>query len=153
MTTGETTRAAGAGLADPADQDPAERLLASIEGVRRAVRRQNGAEREDLGPKAERTRARLIAAAREVFAERDYFSANPADIAARAGVSIGTFYQYFSDLSAIVLVLAGERIIDMLSARVDEWDPQPAGWACAGWSSPSSGVTSTTRPSTGSGSR
>jgi AcrR family transcriptional regulator len=124
MTAGETTRAPVAGFAEPADQDPAERLLASIERVRRAVRRQNGAEREDLGPKAERTRARLIEAAREVFAERDFLSASPADIAAQAGVSLGTFYQYFSDLSAIVLVLAGERIIDMLSARVDEWDPR-----------------------------
>ena len=68
----------------PAQQpDPAERLLRSIEAVQQAVRRQSGAEKE-LGPKAERTRARLIAAAREVFAERDYLSTSAQDIADRA---------------------------------------------------------------------
>jgi AcrR family transcriptional regulator len=124
MTTGNTQGGTAAGLVDAGGQDPTQRLLASINSVRRAVRRQNGAERADLGAKGERTRARLIAAARDVFAGRDYLSASPAEIAARAGVSLGTFYQYFSDLSAIVLVLAGEQIIDMLSAHVDQWDPR-----------------------------
>lgn len=110
--------------AEPAAQSPAERLRVAVEAVRQAVRRQNGAERSDLGPKGERTRARLIAAAREVFAEHDYLSASPADITGRAGVSLGTFYQYFSDLGAIVLVLAGEQIVGMLSQHVDEWDPR-----------------------------
>lgn len=100
----------------------AERLLRSIEAVRRAVRRQDGEERE-LGPKAERTRARLLDAAREVFTDQDYLATSAADIAERAGVSLGTFYQYFADLNGIVLVLAGEQVIEMLSQHVDEWDP------------------------------
>jgi len=103
-------------------QEPAERLMRSIEAVRQAVRRQNGAEKE-LGLKAERTRARLLEAAREVFKGGDYLSTSAVDIAERAGVSLGTFYQYFSDLNGIVLVLAGDQIIELLSQHVDEWDP------------------------------
>jgi AcrR family transcriptional regulator len=117
MTTGD------AGQREPRQQDPAERLMRSIEAVRQAVRRQNGEEKE-LGPKAERTRARLLETAREVFKQHDYLSTSAADIADRAGVSLGTFYQYFSDLNGIVMVLAGEQIIEMLSQHVDEWDPR-----------------------------
>jgi AcrR family transcriptional regulator len=113
MTAGETGHPGGA--------DPAERLMKTIEAVRQAVRRQNG-EQKALGPKAERTRARLIEAAHEVFAEKDYLAASAADIAERAGVSLGTFYQYFEDLNGIVIVLAGEQVIEMLSQHVDEWD-------------------------------
>ena len=87
-----------------------------------AVRRQNGSSRE-LGQKAEQTRARLLEAGREVLKDSDFFSASAADIAERANVSLGTFYQYFSDLSGIVLVLAGEKIIELLTERVAEWDP------------------------------
>jgi AcrR family transcriptional regulator len=112
MTTGETCA-----------PDPAERLLRHIEAVRQAVRRENGAEKE-LGPKAERTRARLLTAAREVFQERDYLATSAADIAERAGVSLGTFYQYFTDLNGIVVVLAGEQVIEMLGQHVAEWDPE-----------------------------
>ncbi len=113
MTIGEPGQVAGA--------DPAQRLLKTIEAVRQAVRRQNG-EQKALGPKAERTRARLLEAAREVFAERDYLATSATDIAERAGVSLGTFYQYFEDLNGIVVVLAGEQVIEMLSQHVDEWD-------------------------------
>jgi AcrR family transcriptional regulator len=119
MTTGDATDPDQA--REPA-QEPAERLMRSIEAVRQAVRRQNGEEKE-LGPKAERTRARLLEAAREVFKDRDYFSTSAADIAERAGVSLGTFYQYFTDLNGIVMVLAGEQMIEMLHQHVDEWDP------------------------------
>jgi AcrR family transcriptional regulator len=108
---------------EPQLPDPAERLMRTIEAVRQAVRRQNGTEKE-LGPKAERTRARLLEAARDVFKDHDYLSTSATDIADRAGVSLGTFYQYFSDLNGIVLVLAGEQIIEMLSQHVDEWDPR-----------------------------
>lgn len=102
--------------------DSATRLMKSIEAVHLAVRRQNGEEKA-LGPKAERTRTRLLEAAREVFQQQDYLQTSAADIAARAGVSLGTFYQYFADLNDIVLVLAGEHIIEMLTQHVDEWDP------------------------------
>jgi AcrR family transcriptional regulator len=45
--------------------------------------------------KGERTRARLVAAAEEVFAEGTYDEASIVEITRRAGVSQGTFYLYF----------------------------------------------------------
>jgi AcrR family transcriptional regulator len=119
MSTGEVCELTGEG---EVGHESAERLMRSVESVRQAVRRQNGTGRE-LGLKAERTRARLLQAAREVFKDSDFFSTSAAEIAERAGVSLGTFYQYFSDLSGIVLVLAGEKIIELLTDHVAEWDP------------------------------
>jgi AcrR family transcriptional regulator len=51
-------------------------------------------------PKTERgkqTLARLCKGAEELFAEKNYYSAAVSEIAERAGISIGTFYIYFSD--------------------------------------------------------
>ncbi len=45
--------------------------------------------------KGERTRARLVAAAEEVFADGTYDEASIVEITRRAGVSQGTFYLYF----------------------------------------------------------
>jgi AcrR family transcriptional regulator len=45
--------------------------------------------------KGARTRARLVEAAKEVFEENGLPEARIADIAARAGVSYGSFYHYF----------------------------------------------------------
>jgi AcrR family transcriptional regulator len=45
--------------------------------------------------KGERTRARLVAAAEEVFGEGTYDDASIVEITRRAGVSQGTFYLYF----------------------------------------------------------
>lgn len=98
-----------------------DRLRESIEAVQRAVRRQNG-EHVPLGAKAVRTRQSLLAAAQQTFAERGYVGASVSDIAERAGVSIATFYQYFADLTGVVAVLAGERIVRMLDEHVDDWD-------------------------------
>lgn len=51
---------------------------------------------EVMSPKARRTRALLVEAATQVFCERQYLHTNVADIVARAGVSHGTFYTYFT---------------------------------------------------------
>ncbi|MCS6817125.1 MAG: TetR/AcrR family transcriptional regulator [Blastocatellia bacterium] len=47
------------------------------------------------------TRERLLAAAQEVFAEGGYHRASVSAICRRAGVALGTFYQYFADKEAI----------------------------------------------------
>lgn len=47
--------------------------------------------------KGQRTRHRLLAAARLVFAESGYIAARMSDVAERAGVSLGTVYRYFTD--------------------------------------------------------
>jgi AcrR family transcriptional regulator len=45
--------------------------------------------------KGERTRLRLLGAAKEIFEEQGYFDARISDIAERAGLSHGSFYHYF----------------------------------------------------------
>ena len=72
--------------------------------------------------RGERTRGRLLEAAREVMAARGFAAARIEDIVAAAGVSHGTFYTYFDNKAAIL-----EALIDtaaaQLQAVVDEpWD-------------------------------
>ena len=56
--------------------------------------------------RAHRTRATLVQAARDVFAELGYSGATAKRIAAAAGCATGTFYQYFSDKDAVLRELA-----------------------------------------------
>lgn len=51
------------------------------------------------------TRARILAAAEEEFAEKGYEGARIADIAARAGCSVGAVYFRFKDKSALFLAI------------------------------------------------
>lgn len=81
--------------------------LAAVAGP--AVRREAGAERP-LGPKASRTRAQLLEAAYHQFCEAGYQGSSVADIAERAGVSLGTFYQYFRDRADILGTLVAEWV-------------------------------------------
>lgn len=47
--------------------------------------------------KAQRTRLRILEAARAIFAERGFAKATAEEISTRAGVGYGTFYLYFAD--------------------------------------------------------
>lgn len=74
----------------------------------------------DTGPRASRqdavrNRSRLIAAAREVFAEQG-FDATLDDIARRAGVGTGTAYRHFPNKRA----LAAEVLADATAAVLDD---------------------------------
>jgi AcrR family transcriptional regulator len=51
--------------------------------------------------KGERTRARLLTAAKEVFEEDGFLEARISDIAERAGLSHGSFYTYFDSKEQI----------------------------------------------------
>lgn len=74
-----------------------------------------------------RNRARLIEAAREVFAERG-FGATLDDIARHAGVGVGTAYRHFANkqaIAAVVLADATRQIADDAKAALaveDPWD-------------------------------
>lgn len=58
--------------------------------------------------KGARTRARLVEAAKEIFEEHGLLDARIADIAARAGVSYGSFYHYFDSKEAVFREVADE---------------------------------------------
>ncbi len=72
--------------------------------------------------RGERTRARLLAAAREAMADRGFAAARIEDIVATAGVSHGTFYTYFENKSVILDALI-DTAAEELQAVVDEpWE-------------------------------
>ena len=52
--------------------------------------------------RAQRTRAALVAAAQNEFSEHGYAKTTAKRIAKAAGVSTGSFYQYFTDKDAVV---------------------------------------------------
>jgi AcrR family transcriptional regulator len=63
--------------------------------------------------RGERTRAGLVAAAREVFETKGYLDARVADIAAAAGVGHGTFYTYFDSKEKVFRAAADEVVAEM----------------------------------------
>jgi AcrR family transcriptional regulator len=67
---------------------------------------------------AERNRARILAAASEVFAERG-LDVSLDDIAAHAGVGVGTVYRRFPDKDALIDALFEDKI-DRAVALADE---------------------------------
>lgn len=83
------------------DQDPADE---GQQGARALTRR------------GQRTRARLLAAAADVFSEVDYQAARIVDITKRAGASTGTFYSYFESKEAIFRLVAANALDEMLRA-------------------------------------
>ena len=74
-----------------------------------------------LGPKAQRTRAAIVDAAREVLGRQGYLATSTADIAAAAGVSLGTVYQYFRDRSDLVAELVHQQVATMLRRTDTTW--------------------------------
>ncbi|HKS69773.1 MAG TPA: TetR family transcriptional regulator [Ktedonobacterales bacterium] len=71
----------------------------------------------DTGVRAkEGRRAALLAAAREVLAEKGLDAAKVSDIVARAGVAQGTFYLYFPSKFSLVIALAEDMDRRILAA-------------------------------------
>ncbi len=75
---------------------------------------------------AERNRARILEAAHEVFGERG-MRATLDDVAARAGVGVGTVYRRFPDLEALVRALYEDRVEELI-AIVDRGEQNPDPW-------------------------
>lgn len=77
--------------------------------------------RPSSGGKREQTKARnreaILAAARSVFARQGYDAATVRDIVRATGLSVGTYYQYFSDKHEVFLAVADE-VISTLRARL-----------------------------------
>src|SRR4051794_23956064 len=57
------------------------------------------------GGRAQATRATLLAAARDVFAESGFAEANIADVVSRAGASVGSLYHHFGGKADLYLAL------------------------------------------------
>jgi AcrR family transcriptional regulator len=71
-----------------------------------------------LSPRGARTRAALVAAAREVFERAGFLDARITDITAKAGVATGSFYTYFSDKEQAFAAVMEEVEEEMLHPRL-----------------------------------
>jgi AcrR family transcriptional regulator len=84
----------------------------------------------------EATREALLEAAEQTFAEQGIEGARIEDIAARAGIAVGTFYNYFQDRDDLLRALAGvrrETLMERLdaaaaAARGGPWQAQLLGF-------------------------
>lgn len=76
----------------------------------------------------EATSAAILEAAEEAFAESGLHSTRMDDIAGRAGVSVGTLYNYFSDRGALLAALVDSRrkgLLGQLDRALGEHDGKP----------------------------
>lgn len=80
---------------------------------------------EPVTPRGRRTRALLVDAASEVFAEKRYLDTNIADIVARAGVAHGTFYRYFDSKEQIFREVALDLQRRMMRSGEDDGAGEP----------------------------
>src|SRR3712207_9191185 len=72
-----------------------------------------------------RMRARLLAAAREVFERDGFLEARVTDISAAAGVAHGSFYTYFGSKTAVFRALAAETMDDLYASMGTRHEPGP----------------------------
>ncbi len=86
-----------------------------------------GSDERPLRRDAERNRQRILAAAREVFAERG-LTATLDDVAQHAGLGVGTVYRRFTDKGRLVEALFEDRI-DELVALADAAMTERDSWA------------------------
>lgn len=89
----------------------------------------SSANAEPRVPQRERGRARvaaLLAAATEVFAEKGYDAATMTEIAARAGASIGSLYQFFPTKELLAEALHASNA-EALETMLDGLAPRLAG--------------------------
>lgn len=72
----------------------------------------------------EQTALAILDSAEELFAEQGLANAHMNDIAARAGVAVGTLYNHFKDRDALLAALLETRRTELL-ARMDAFLDQP----------------------------
>ncbi|QUQ63957.1 TetR/AcrR family transcriptional regulator [Kutzneria sp. CA-103260] len=81
--------------------------------------------------RAELTRERILAAAAHVFVEHGYAAGTTNRIAERAGISIGSLYQYYPNKDAILAELLVRHIDRGRWTGADELDLSPGSLAAA----------------------
>jgi AcrR family transcriptional regulator len=78
------------------------------------------------GRRRAETRARLLGAARQLFAEKGVGATRLGEISERADVATGSLYNHFADKEEIVLTVLAEtaeeqgRLVDELTAEIDD---------------------------------
>lgn len=85
-------------------------------------RRREGDREVPVGPKARRTREALLTEANRLFATNGYLETTVAQIAEAAGVSLGTFYQYFRDRRDVVAALVRLGLAAWMQRNPVAWD-------------------------------
>lgn len=75
--------------------------------------------------KGKRTEAAFLGAARQVFAEKGYFNAKISDIAAAAGRSTGSFYNYYDNKEQLLEALLEEFTSEVVSASLQSRGGNP----------------------------
>jgi AcrR family transcriptional regulator len=65
-------------------------------------------------------RNRLVDAAMALFGEKGFQGTNAKEIAGKAGVSVGTFYAYFTDKKALLLEILSRHMADVDAAVFEE---------------------------------
>jgi AcrR family transcriptional regulator len=103
----------------------------SLAALRAGVEAADGtAGAADLGPRATRTRDRILAASRELFLKHGYAGTRIGQITAECGISRAGFYTYFRDKQEIFNALGVAAYRAVLNA-VAAWDdlPSPGGGA------------------------
>ena len=94
--------------------------------------------RTSKAAQSEATRAKLLAAARSLFAERGYAHVGTEEIVRAAGVTRGALYHQFADkrdlFAAVFEQLEGELIVEAAGRMAGHTDPLDAmKAACRGW--------------------
>ena len=91
-------------------------------------------ERDGRAERGEATRAALVRAGRELFAERGYAAVGTNELVDRAGVTRGAMYHHFpgkKDLFRAVYEHTEQEVVDMTAARMqatdDPWEFLVAG--------------------------
>jgi AcrR family transcriptional regulator len=88
------------------------------------VRADGAASAADLGPRAARTRDKILAASRELFLKHGYAGTRIAQITAECSISRAGFYTYFRDKEEIFNALGVAAYRAVLDA-IAEWDDLP----------------------------
>lgn len=79
----------------------------------------NGSRELPSTPRGQRTRAKLVQAARTVFERDGFLDARLLDITNEAGISAGSFYTYFDSKEEIFAAVLADVEEEMLHPRVD----------------------------------
>jgi len=83
-------------------------------------------------PRAERTRTRLLGAARRLIAEKGYEGASVGDIASAAGYTKGAFYANFGSKEQLFTVLAQEMLAEDIEQTQSSEATLPEPGSCLG---------------------